>query len=160
MNRWECWAVAATVVGVMSGCGLQIPADPDGTLDRVRGGTLHAGLSPNGEITEVDESGRVRGSEVSTVEAFAEELGADVDWTVGSEESLVRGLEDGQLDLVVAGLTDATPWEEKAGVTRPYTEVVGEDGARLRLVMLVPIGENAFLTELETFLSGTAEDTR
>lgn len=137
----------------LSGCGLQVPADPDGTLENVTGGVLRVGASPNGDLVQVDDAGAVRGSEAEAVERFADSIDADIEWTVGSEEALVRGLERHQLDLVIAGLTDATPWSEHAGMTRPWAEVPGADGARHRLVMLVPMGENAFLTELETFLT-------
>jgi len=67
---------------------------------------------------------------------------------------------DTDLDLVIAGLTDATPWLAGAGVTRPYDEFTDEDGTTHKLVMLVPMGENAFLTELETFLTQQAAGTR
>jgi ABC-type amino acid transport substrate-binding protein len=149
-------SAAAIVLGLsLTGCGITIPADPSGTLDRVRGGELRAGISPNGDFVRVDAADPA-GSEVEAIEEFAASLGAEVEWTVGSEEALVRGLEDEELDLVAGGLTDQTPWIDKAGVTRPYTEAVDAHGAPLKIVMLVPIGENAFLTELETFL--TARD--
>lgn len=38
-------------------------------------------------------------------------------------------------------------------MTRPYTEVTDDEGGTLKIVMLTRMGENAFLTELETFLS-------
>jgi ABC-type amino acid transport substrate-binding protein len=146
-------AGCAVLLLSISGCGLSIPADPDGTLDEVRGGTLRVGISDNGELTTVGDGKDVSGSEVAAVEEFASELDADIDWTLGSEEALVRSLENGDLDLVIAGLTDATPWAEHAGMTRPYDEVTGSDGTTHKLVMLVPTGENAFLSELETFLA-------
>lgn len=136
----------------LTGCSLSIPADPDGTLDAVRGSTLHVGVTPNGEFTVVDGD-EVSGSEVELVERFAERLDADIEWTVGSEEALVRALERREVQLVIGGITDATPWSDRAGMTRPYGEAVGDDGTTHKLVMLVPMGENAFLTELETFLS-------
>ena len=37
-------------------------------------------------------------------------------------------------------------------MTRPYSEFTDEDGRSYKLVMLVPMGENAFLEQLETFL--------
>jgi ABC-type amino acid transport substrate-binding protein len=135
----------------VTGCGLQVPADPSGTLDAVRGGTLRAGVSPNGGYVDVGTSPPT-GSDVRAIEDFAESLDAEVAWTVGSEEALVRGLESGELDLVAGGITDQTPWIEQAGVTRPYREVRDGDTTR-KLVMLVPLGENAFLTALETFLT-------
>jgi ABC-type amino acid transport substrate-binding protein len=150
--RLKRLAGAVILVLALSGCGLSIPADPDSTLENVRGGTLRAGISPNGDLTVVD-NGTYSGSEVELLEDFAADLDATIDWTVASEETLVRGLENGKLDVVIAGFTDATPWVDKAGVTRPYREVTAEDGSRHKLVMLVPIGENAFLTALETFLT-------
>lgn len=153
-------AVLAGATTLLTGCGVQIPADPDGTLDAVRDATLHAGASPHPGVIEVNDSGVVSGPEADAVEAFANSLHADLVWTVGSEEALVRGLEDGTLDLVAAGLTEETPWTEQAGMTRPYAEAVLEDGRSHKLVMLVPIGENAFLTELETFLAAYTGETQ
>jgi ABC-type amino acid transport substrate-binding protein len=141
---------------VLTGCGITVPSDPSGTLDAVRGGTLRAGISPNGDFVDV-AGPEPTGSEVDAIEAFAKSLDAQVSWTVGSEESLVRGLEEKRLDLVAGGMTDQTPWVAQAAVTRPYTEITDESGATRKLVMLVPIGENAFLSELEVFLVEHAE---
>jgi hypothetical protein len=145
------------VVLALSGCGLTMPTDPDGTLDSVRGGTLHVGLSPNGDFTVVEDDETYSGSEVDIIEGFADSLDSTIDWTMGSEEALVRGLEDGTIDVVIAGLTDETPWVDKAGVTRAYSEVTANDGSTHKMVMLVPLGENAFLTELETYLTEYGE---
>ncbi|MDT0116831.1 transporter substrate-binding domain-containing protein [Microbacterium sp. PRF11] len=148
------WAVttAAVTMLMLAGCGIRIPSDPDGTLDAVEGGVLRAGVSPNGEWVRWDE-GEPTGIEIDALTAFARSLDADVEWTVGSEEALVRGLEEGDLDVVAAGLTDQTPWTKKAGMTRPYAETTLEDGSTAKLVMLVPLGENAFVSRLETFLT-------
>ena len=146
--------VTAAVAGgalaaVLAGCGLTVPADPDGTLDAVTGGELRVGTSPDGELVEVSGS-EPRGTVVDLVEGFADRIDADITWTVASEETLVRMLETGDLDLVAGGLTPDTPWIDKAGVTRGYPGIEGA-GDR-ELVMLVPLGENAFLSSLETYL--------
>ncbi|WP_431797218.1 hypothetical protein [Microbacterium kunmingense] len=149
--------VIFAIILLLAGCGQPLmPADPDGTLVDVRQGVLHAGVTPNGDLVDVtgDEP---RGDEADAIRAFAASLNADVEWTVGAEETLVRGLEDGTLDLVAGGITDQTPWTDKAGVTRGYREVVDEQGRTHLLVMLVPLGENAFLSELERFLSDHVE---
>lgn len=148
-------ALMAVSCAALTGCGLAIPADPDGTLERVSGGTLEVGASPNGGFVRVGDDAP-EGSEVQLVRELAERLEAGIDWTVGSEEALVRALERGELDLVIGGLTDATPWSERAGMTRPYGEFVDDDGATHKLVMLVPMGENAFLSEVEAFLMAQA----
>lgn len=155
-RRVACVVTMVTVLA-LAGCGMQIPADPSGTLDTVRGGVLRVGVSLNDGFVETGEAGRdePEGPEVELIEAFAESLGAEPTWTVGAEEALVRQLERGQLDLVAGGLTDATPWVDRAAVTRPYTDVIDDDGKTLKIVMLAPMGENAFLSALETFLDET-----
>lgn len=137
---------------LLTGCGMRIPSDPDGTLDRVTGATLRVGVSPNDGFTVVDDD-EVTGTDAELVEGFAATIDADVVWVPGSEEALVRDLEEGELDLVIGGITDATPWVEQAGVTRPYDEFTDEHGTTHKLVMLVPMGENAFLSALERFLT-------
>lgn len=83
---------------------------------------------------------------------FAERIDAEVSWVTGSEQKLIGDLERGVVDLVIGGIPGDTPWSEHAGATRPYFRATDEHGQPLELVMLVPIGENAFLLELERFL--------
>ena len=136
--------VAAALL--LAGCSLlpeEFPADPDGTLDRVRtDGVLRVGASPRPGWVDVGEGGPT-GREPRLVEAFAESLGAEVEWTVTGEEDLVRLLEEGELDLAVGGFTDANAWVDKVGLTRPYT------GTH---VVMVPMGENAWMSRLERWL--------
>jgi len=152
LARGTLSALVASGILLLAGCGLSIPRDPEGTLDRVSGDTLHVGVTPNSTFTQVD-GGAVSGSEVDLVEDFAETIDAEIVWQVGSEEALVRDLEHHELDTIIGGLTDETPWTDKAGMTRPYDEVTDGRGKTHRLVMLVPAGENAFLASLETFLT-------
>ena len=137
------------MVVLLAGCGLTIPADPDGTLDSVTGGELRVGVSPDGELVRVD-GGTPSGSVVELVDDFARSIDAEPTWTVATEESLVRMLETGDLDLIAGGITADTPWVDKAGVSRGHSGIDGADGREL--VMLVPLGENAFLSRLEGFL--------
>jgi polar amino acid transport system substrate-binding protein len=132
---------------LLSSCGsilpAHFPADPDGTLDRVRAdGVVRVGASPRPGWVEVGD-GEPSGREPRLVEAFAEDLGADVEWTVTGEEDLVRLLEEGDIDLAVGGFTEANAWVDKVGLTRPYTGVH---------VMMVPMGENAWQSRLERWL--------
>lgn len=143
-------AVTAGVLAVsLAGCGMSVPTDPDGTLDAVVGGELRVGVSPDPGLVE-DDDDSPSGPLVDLTTEFAETLDTRAVWTVGSEESLVGMLESGELDLLIGGFTDQTPWVDRAGVTRGYSTIEGGDGRSI--VLLVPLGENAFLTELETFL--------
>jgi membrane-bound lytic murein transglycosylase MltF len=103
---------------LLAGCGATIPTDPDGTLDRASGGTLRVGATENGSWVDVREGEDPVGTEPELVRSFASALGAEVEWSTGSEEALVGDLEEGDLDLVIGGLTAETPWSEKAGTTR------------------------------------------
>ncbi|WP_231587807.1 hypothetical protein [Microbacterium oxydans] len=140
---------AALVAVLLAGCGLSIPADPDGTLESVSGGELRVGVSPDGDLVRTD-GGTPSGTVVELVDDFAASIDAKPTWTVATEESLVRMLESGDLDLIAGGITADTPWLDKAGVSRGYRGIDGADGREL--VMLVPLGENAFLSRLEGFL--------
>ncbi len=137
---------------LLSGCGMAIPADPHGTLDRVVDGELRVGVSNNPPWTETHDGRDPTGSEVRLIEQFAAQLGAEIEWTDGGESALVRALERGDLDLVIGGILDDTPWSERAAVTRPYAETTDEHGMHQKHAMLVRMGENGFLVELEEFL--------
>jgi hypothetical protein len=145
-------AVMASALFLM-GCGTVFPTDPEGTLERVSGGTIRVGASENGNWVSIPPSGDPAGSEPELIRSFAEKLGADVQWTTGTEHVLAESLKHGELDVVIAGLTDQTPWAEHAGLTIPYTESEDERGRAHKHVMLVPHGENAFLLELDRFLA-------
>ena len=141
--------IAAVLLTVLSGCGLSVPTDPDGTLQSVSGGEMRVGVSPDPGLVS-DDTDPPTGSIPDLVTGFADSIDADIDWTVASEETLVGMLERGDLDLVAGGFTDQTPWVDRAGVSRGYPGIDGADG--LSLVMLVPLGENAVLSALERYL--------
>lgn len=130
--------------------GCSIPADPDGTTDRVRHGVLRAGASAAGDMVVI-AGDEVSGPLPELIESFATELGARVSWSVGSEEQLVDALERGVLDVAIGGMSTHTPWMDRASVTREYWLPSGES-----FVVLLPLGENRFQLTLETYLDGVA----
>ncbi|WP_298041128.1 hypothetical protein [uncultured Microbacterium sp.] len=107
----------ATTLLPATGCGLSIPTDPDGSLDRVSEGTLRVGLSPDpGLISMAGQS--PDGPLIDITEDFAASLDATVVWSIAAEETLVEELETGEIDMAIGGFTDQTPWSDRAGVTR------------------------------------------
>ena len=156
MRRLGAGALAAVVVAVLAGCGITIPADPDGTLERVSGGVLEVGVASNPPHTVTDGE-QPTGIEVELAASFAEALDASIVWTEGSEQSLVQLLETGELDLVIGGISEQTPWSDRVAVTRPYAPGVLADGSTSGLVMLAPMGENAFLAALERHLDAAMQ---
>jgi polar amino acid transport system substrate-binding protein len=113
----------ALLAGLLGGC--DFPRDPEGTLDRVRGGVLRVGVTPADPWVQLD-AGEPAGVEVELVTRFADSLGARVEWVEGSESDLMEALGGRQLDVVIAGLTRQSEWRRVVALTRPYltTQVV------------------------------------
>ena len=61
-----------------------------------------------------------RGVEVDLVERFADELGAEIEWTEASEQDLFGALAAGSLDLVIGGLTTTNPNSKEGAFTYPF----------------------------------------
>ena len=214
------------VVALMALTGLacdRFPEDPEETLEEVTGGTMKVGVTIN-DPWVTGEVGSFGGVEIALVEAFADELDAEIEYLDGSEEELFAALELHELDLVIGGFTSQNTHAMAAGMTHPYhtsalvvavpddedipddiagREVAAERGTEaagllrktdavvveveaiedapgaaavedyllddlglldtgIRLsesdhVMVVPAGENAFMTELERFLLSNHE---
>lgn len=151
-------AVAAATT--LTACAF--PYDPEHTLETVTGDALRVGVSenppwtawPDGapEVGEAGEDVAPSGIEVELLAGFADTLDAEVVWVAGSEAALMAQLEEGELDVVVAGLESDTPWTSHAAVTTSYAETRDDAGAEVRHVMATPTGENDFLVALETYL--------
>ncbi|MFL0580204.1 substrate-binding periplasmic protein [Dietzia sp. 179-F 9C3 NHS] len=151
--------VAALALGaaLVAGCSGPFPRDVDGSLERISGGTLRVGVSENPPWTQVSDDGEVTGREADLVTGFARSEGARVEWTPGAESELVTAMTRGDLDVLIGGLTADSPWEQEVAITRHYAEEVTPDGDTEKLVMATPLGENALLVALETYLAGTGE---
>ena len=102
---------------ILAGC--QYPRDPEGTLDRVRGGVMRVGVTHVDPWVKLD-GGEPSGVEVELLERFAKTLGAEIEWVEGSESDLVDALHGRQLDVVVAGLTRRSEWQRVVALTRPF----------------------------------------
>ena len=111
------WPIALLLLPVA--CG--IPRDPEGTLDRVRGGVMRVGITEHPPWTILGEE--PTGAEVELVESFAGDLAADVEWVEGSHGELLAALERRELDLVVGGFTSDDPWASQVTFIQPYVTV-------------------------------------
>lgn len=152
--RWRELVVLIAVVLTTAACG-RFPRDPDGTLERIeQSHVLRAGASYHPPF--VEQGDPPTGSEVELVTAYANHLGADVEWLTGTEAVLVERMESGELDVIVAGLDESTPWADKVGLTRAYAELASPGEAAKPRVIAVPMGENALLVDLECWLDENA----
>ncbi|WP_460892102.1 transporter substrate-binding domain-containing protein [Rufibacter soli] len=136
-----------------SGCD-KIPKDPEDTLRQVTGGTLHVGYSENPPWV-VKGAQEPTGLEPEMVKAFAKTINARVQWHQDTEQELLEALEKKKLQLVVAGLTDDSPWKSKISFTRPYLTL-----GKKKHVFGVVMGENAFVMKLEKFLHKKEEELK
>ncbi|QHL86964.1 transporter substrate-binding domain-containing protein [Nibribacter ruber] len=133
-----CWLLA--------GCE-NYPKDPNDTLAQVTGGTLVVGYSENPPWVTLGPNGHPGGVEADLVRGFAKTIQAQITWKRDTEQNLLEELEEKKLHLVLAGLTDDSPWKSKISFTRPYLEQ-----GKKKHVFGVVMGENAFVTKLEKYL--------
>lgn len=150
MRRILGAVTAVLLIGAAAGCGMTIPTDPDGTSEGVVGGELRVGYSPEPGLIAA-EGEEPTGPLADLVREYADSQGAEPVWSQASEETLVDALDRRALDLAVGGFTEKAPWTDRAALTRPFTLDETADAARAS-VMLVPAGENAMLTSVESFL--------
>jgi polar amino acid transport system substrate-binding protein len=121
----QCAPLRRSIV-IVASCLLTVacaslPRDPEGTLRRVQGGRLRVGLVEHPPWV-VRTEGEPTGAEVELVRRFAAELNATPEWHWGGEQRHMEALERFELDLVVGGVTDQTPWSKYVGLTGPYFE--------------------------------------
>jgi ABC-type amino acid transport substrate-binding protein len=110
------------------------PRDPEATLERVRAsGAVRVGLiaAPQRRAQERDFLARL-----------AEATGARPVFELGSTESLLTGLEEGRLDLVVGEISSDSPWATRATFIPPLDP--GQEG--MVLTAAARNGENGWIT--------------
>jgi ABC-type amino acid transport substrate-binding protein len=141
---------AGCCVAALSSC--ELPRDADHTLDRVRGGELRVGVADHPPWVTIGDE-RMDGIEPRLVADLARGLGARPVWRRGAESELLDALQRRELDIVVGGLTNDSPWKGRVAFTRPhFTDTVT---GRAHVLAVSP-GENAFLVHVERFLEPRA----
>lgn len=132
--------ILLTLTIFLSGCGL--PRDQRGSLDRIEGETLRAGI-----ISSSMEDGDRR-----LLGLLADQLNADLEIQTGESHALLDRLENGELDIV-ASLPKDTPFQS-TGQSRPF------GGPRdAQRVWAVRAGENALLLVVNAHLAEAEEGT-
>lgn len=150
--------LAAAVL--MAGCDLvsdfagDFPKDPKGTLERVRGGTLRAGvIHAPPWVEDADEPHEPGGPEAEIVRSIARELGAEIRWVRGAPDRLLTRLREHELDILIGGFEESSPALRKVAKTRPY-------GREPQQVLAVPPGENAWLVTVDRALHRMQQSAR
>ncbi|WP_447962945.1 transporter substrate-binding domain-containing protein [Nitrospira sp. Ecomares 2.1] len=131
------------------GCN-EYPKDTHHTLQQIQSrGVLRIGAIEQAPWAYRAEGG-AQGIEIKLAMAFARSLGAEPQVEFLSEADATEYLRQHQIDLVVGGLTNASPRKDDVGLTRKYFQIRDEEN--YEHVMAVPKGENGLLVRLETFL--------
>ena len=122
---------AALFIG---GCDA-IPADPDGTLDRVRSERqFRVGLiASHGRPFAPDRA-------QDLLKRLSRATGARAAVERGAAESLLTKLEEGRLDLVLGEFAEKSPWAAQVTLTEP----IGASGTTV-LAAAARNGENAWI---------------
>jgi polar amino acid transport system substrate-binding protein len=92
---------------------------------------MRVGVVEHWPWTTLPAGGGAGGIEGALVAELARELGARIEWVRATESQLLEALRERELDLVIGGLTDATPWKQYVALTKPFytdTIVVGTPG--------------------------------
>lgn len=134
--------ILATLSLLVLGCSL--PWDPENTLEHARGHVLRVGVSHNPPWTDIRSESEPLGVEADMVRDIAKSLDADVEWIPGGEMDLMQKLEQFEIDLVIGGVTEDTPWKGRVGLTQPHTET-----KEASYVFAVPPGENGWIVFLD-----------
>lgn len=132
-------AISILLPVVLGVAGCDLPRDPDGTLQRVRGGEIRIGL-----VGPDPAAAAAR----AAASAFAGDLRARPVFVRGDSHDLVEQMRQGRLDLIAA-LPAETPFKARIGLSRSYP-AAAEPGRDL--AWGVPRGENAFLGAVDRFL--------
>ncbi len=104
---------------LLAGCG-EFPRDANGTLEEVRAGRpLQVGWSASEPWVRGGPDGPA-GPEADLVRAWAESIGARIEWAEASEAQIVEALGENVVDVGLAGFTTDVPWGARIGQTQPY----------------------------------------
>jgi polar amino acid transport system substrate-binding protein len=124
------------------------PRDPDGTLARVRGGTLRVGVVNDPPFVQAGHE--PRGAEAELMRAYARQLGARVAWNHSGHAVLMRELEARRLDAVIGGHAMDSPWAQRVSTSRAF-RTADAHGREVDRVLALPPGENAWQLAFERF---------
>ena len=156
-GRWPQLAALLATALLLPGC--DYPRDPDGTLEKVRGGVLQVGVVSAPPWVRSDD-GAVSGPEAELASRIAASVGARVEWRDDTMDSLMQQLEERELGLVIGGLTERSPWRSHVALSIPHAED-RRDGRLHRHVLALPPGENAWQMQVESVIrDATAEASR
>ena len=110
-------AVFPVILALAVAC--DFPRDAQDTLQRVRNGTMRVGVSENDPWVRFAGK-EAEGIEPALIRQWARQLKARVEWVQGSESALVEAVQEGEVDVLAAGLQGTTPFASRVALSQPY----------------------------------------
>lgn len=138
-------ATSAILACLMAIQGCDLPRDPSGTSEAVRGTVLVVGT--DGPVPLKDSS------ENAALNRLAAALGADIEFRQAGIHALAADLENGVIHVLAGELPKSTPFKKRFGLSSPVSEVV-LDGKREKTVFAIRKGENGFLLQVNKAAGG------
>lgn len=124
----------------------KIPSDANRSFEKSKENGFAVGFTVNPPWI-LENNGMADGVEAEIIKGFARANDMKILWQHGSEQEMLKKLENKQLHAVLAGLTSDTPWKSrKIGLTRPYYKMKKE-----KRVIAIQQGENRLLYNLESY---------
>jgi polar amino acid transport system substrate-binding protein len=124
----------------------KIPSDPNKSFEKAKENGLAVGFTVNPPWI-FENNGMADGVEAQIIKGFARSNNMKIEWETGSEQELLKKLEEKKLHAVLAGLTSDTPWKSrKIGLTRPYYKI-----KKANRVIAIQQGENRMLFSVESY---------
>lgn len=143
---------------IVVGCR-EYPKDPEGTWERIRREGARVGLAEDGSHVQINgrpSQGPVEGSVVVLLERMLADLGVEeAKRQIGSSDELMEKLERFELDIVVGGYTENSPWRNRVAFSRPWY-VDSSDGDHH--VLALPPGENRWLMTGDRWIASHPAD--
>src|SRR4051812_46703466 len=98
----------------LTGCPY-LPMDQHGTFQHITDtAKMRIGLIENPPWV-IRTEGEPAGAEVELMRRFAKNVGVEPEWQWGGEANLMPSLENYELDAVIGGIGDKTPWSARVG---------------------------------------------
>lgn len=139
---------AFAVLGLLSAC-VDLPRDPDGTLERVRAErSIRVGLAGPLDPAET-RSARVLLDRVQAGTGAAPAIER------AALEPLLARLEEGEVDMVLGRFAADTPWRTRVTLTVPLDDLAGRGGGS-HLHAALRNGENQWITLVQREARGIA----
>lgn len=120
LRQHICIRILALLAAVLALTGCEFPRDAEGTLERIQAErVLRVGVTERPPWVS-GRAGNPGGIEPRIISAFAQTLGANVEWVAGSESTLAKALESRRIHVLIGGHTRDTVWKKHVAMSRPY----------------------------------------